>query len=60
MVDFILERMNKEEPLDKIVEDLLHDIISPDYTKTSKTCSFNCIDGVGCDNMTCIIVRFKH
>lgn len=35
MVDFVIERLNKKMELDKIVEELLHDIISPDYTKTS-------------------------
>ena len=59
MVDFVIERMNKKMELDKIVEELLHDIISPDYTKTSNLI-FNLLDGVGCDNMTCIIVRFKQ
>ncbi len=40
-----------EKKLTEVVEKLLEAIISPDYMKTS---------GAGCDNMTCIVVRFKH
>ena len=36
MVDFVLERLDKNMELDRIIEEMLHDIISPDYTKTSK------------------------
>ena len=54
----MLDKLKKEEELDKIAEALLNDIISPDYTKTSKS-FVNSVDGVGCDNMTLIIVKFK-
>ena len=59
MVDFVKERLNKNEDLKDIIKELLHEIISPDYTKTSKVMLIIVIDGVGCDNMTCIIVKFK-
>ena len=52
VVDFVYARM-KAHPgikLSKIVEELLDDIISPDYTETQ---------GLGCDNMTCMIVQFN-
>lgn len=32
MVEFIYERLNKGKPLKNIIEELLNDIISPDYT----------------------------
>ena len=51
MVDFIRTRITKGMELKAIVEELLEDNISPDFQQTQ---------GVGCDNMTCIIVKFKH
>jgi protein phosphatase 1G len=48
MVEFIYERLNKGvTDLKEIVSDVLEDCISPDYTQTN---------GIGCDNMTCIII----
>lgn len=32
MVEYIYERLKKKQPLKEVVEELLHDIISPDYT----------------------------
>lgn len=49
--DFIRARINKEPRLSKIVEDLLDSLLSPDYTQTN---------GLGCDNMTCILIKIKH
>jgi len=50
--DFVSQRL-KIDPnykLSKIVEELFDEIVAPDiYTET----------GVGCDNMTCIIIQFK-
>ena len=44
----------KATPTGKLIDvaaRLLDTIISPDYMKTG---------GAGCDNMTCIIIKFKH
>ncbi|KAM3932674.1 protein phosphatase 1G isoform 2-T2 [Leptodactylus fuscus] len=55
VVDFIHERINQQdqsgEPgnLSSIVEELLDQCLAPDTSG----------DGTGCDNMTCIIVRFQ-
>jgi len=50
--DFVSQRL-KQDPnykLSKIIEELFDEIVAPDiYTET----------GVGCDNMTCIIIQFK-
>jgi len=51
MVDFIYEKLNKGiTDLKLIIADLLEDIISPDYKQTN---------GIGCDNMTLVIIQFK-
>lgn len=52
MVAFVRSKINgsKKPDLKKIISELLESIISPDYTKTA---------GLGCDNMTCIIINFK-
>jgi len=50
MVDFVQERLKKGKEIKTIIKELLEDIISPDYTQTA---------GVGCDNMSCIIIVFK-
>lgn len=42
MVDFVKERLNKNEDLKDIIKELLHEIISPDYTKTSKVTANHC------------------
>ena len=57
--DFVSERLKKNQnvKLSKIIEELFDEIIAPDiytglfilYIET----------GVGCDNMTCIIVQLK-
>ncbi len=49
IVDFIYEQL-KASPPRTAVEHLLDTIISPDYIKT---------EGAGCDNMTCILIKFK-
>jgi len=51
--DFVLGECKKDlnAKLKEVAEKLLDAIISPDYMKTS---------GAGCDNMTCIIIKFKH
>jgi len=49
IVDFIYERIKKNMKLPKIVEELFDSLLSADYTVTQ---------GLGCDNMSCIIVKF--
>lgn len=51
MVDFFYDKLRKEKKsIDESIKDLFEDIISEDYTKTQ---------GVGCDNMTCIVIQLK-
>jgi len=48
--DFTTERIKKGMKLTKIIEEIFDQILAPDiYTET----------GVGCDNMTCVIIQFK-
>lgn len=50
--DFFMERIRKRpaEKLSKFIEELYEEILAPDvYTQ----------EGVGCDNMSCIVVQFK-
>ena len=50
--DFFIDKFNKdpEGKISKFIEDLYDEILAPDvYTDT----------GVGCDNMSCIVVQFK-
>ena len=42
---------NPSAKLTDVAATLLEAIISPDCMKTG---------GVGCDNMTCIVIKFKH
>jgi serine/threonine protein phosphatase PrpC len=57
MIEYIYEKINqykeKGEELDlkKIVSDLLLDTIAEDVKGAN---------GVGCDNMTCILIFFNH
>jgi serine/threonine protein phosphatase PrpC len=50
MVEYVYDKLKQNKSLSDVVSELLNDIISPDYTQTA---------GVGCDNMTCIILKFK-
>ena len=67
MVDYIYEKLKSKKDQKVIVRDLLEDIISPDYAQTSKfiDCFIRDVnimfttDGVGCDNMTCVLIVFK-
>jgi hypothetical protein len=36
MVDFIYDRLKEKKDIKVIIKELLEDIISPDYVKTSK------------------------
>ncbi|KAM4693351.1 protein phosphatase 1G [Discoglossus pictus] len=55
VIDFIHDKITQQEqsgvsvPLSSIVEELLDQCLAPDTSG----------DGTGCDNMTCIIVRFQ-
>ena len=44
-------RTAPQSPIKLATEKLLDSILSPDYMKT---------EGAGCDNMTCVVIRFKH
>ena len=51
--DFFTDKFSKEPngKISKFIEELYDEIIAPDvYTDT----------GVGCDNMSCIVIQFKH
>lgn len=51
VVDFVLERINKPNvKLSSICEELFDHCLAPNTLS----------DGTGCDNMTCIIAKFKH
>jgi serine/threonine protein phosphatase PrpC len=59
--DFVSERLKKNlnMKLSKIIEELLDEILAPDiYTGNIKLIIL-IETGVGCDNMTCVIVQFK-
>ena len=44
------QKKNGTEDLQAIVRDLLHETIASDVTSSN---------GIGCDNMTCILIKFK-
>ena len=50
--DFFMERLRKRptEKLSKFIEELFDEILAPDVFTES---------GVGCDNMSCILIQFK-
>ncbi len=51
--DFFEDKFKKEpeKKISKCIEELFDEILAPDvYTDT----------GVGCDNMSCIVIQFKH
>jgi serine/threonine protein phosphatase PrpC len=52
IVSFVNDKLKKapKGKLSKIVEDIFDNIISPDYTETQ---------GLGCDNMTGMVIQFK-
>lgn len=57
-VDFVAERLKKnpKAKLSKIIEELLDEILATDIYNGKK---FFIVElGIGCDNMTCIIVQF--
>jgi len=48
IIDFVGARLSKDTKVSGVVEDLLEAIVAPDT-----------INGLGCDNMTCIVVILK-
>lgn len=50
MVQFVYEHLEKKQDLSKIVSELLLETIAPSVAETQ---------GIGCDNMTCILVKFN-
>jgi serine/threonine protein phosphatase PrpC len=49
-IDFIYERLG-QKPLSNIVEDILDRCLATDISSSG---------GLGCDNMTCVVVTFNH
>ena len=49
-VDFVGEIISKKPKLSQIIEDMFDKIIASDVASSG---------GIGCDNMTCVIVQFK-
>jgi serine/threonine protein phosphatase PrpC len=49
-VDFVSEIIQKKPKLSQVVEDMFDKIIASDVASSG---------GIGCDNMTCVIVQFK-
>lgn len=43
--------IKKKEKLSGVIEDMFDKIIAPDVASSG---------GIGCDNMTCVIVQFKQ
>ena len=58
--DFIYDRLKKNPniKLSKILEDMLDEILAPDIY-TGIILFYKLETGVGCDNMTCVLVLFK-
>jgi len=48
IIQFCQQRMTNEGKLSAVIEELLENILAPNTTA-----------GVGCDNMSCIIVQMK-
>jgi protein phosphatase 1G len=61
--DFISERLQKDpkQKLSKIIEEIMDKILAPDiYTGIFYLIIIFIETGVGCDNMTCVIIQFKN
>jgi len=50
MVEYIYRKLKLNITLKQIVADLLLDTIAPSVAETQ---------GIGCDNMTCVLIQFK-
>lgn len=51
MVDYVYKKMKENVPIKQIVSDLLLDTVAPSLMENM---------GVGCDNMTCILIKFNR
>ena len=51
VVDYIDDKLADKTPIEEIIESLMDEICSDDWTKDQS---------LGCDNMTCIIINIKH
>ena len=49
MVEYVYEKLKEEKTLKETVSDLLLDTIAPSIAETQ---------GIGCDNMTCVLIKF--
>lgn len=50
-VDFVNELIRKKDKVSGVIEEMFDKIIATDVASSG---------GIGCDNMTCVIVQFKH
>ena len=50
MVEYVYDKLKQDIPIKQIVSDLLLDTIAPSVAETQ---------GIGCDNMTCILITFN-
>ena len=50
MVEFVYAKMKENTPLKQIISDLLLDTVAGSVAEAQ---------GVGCDNMTCILIDFR-
>jgi len=49
MVEYVYDKMKENMELKDIVAQLLNDTIAPSIAETQ---------GIGCDNMTCVLINF--
>jgi len=49
MVEYVYDKMKENMELKDIVAQLLNDTIAPSIAETQ---------GIGCDNMTCVLIKF--
>ena len=49
MVEYVYEKLDAGKSLKETVEQLLLDTIAPSIAETQ---------GIGCDNMTCVLIKF--
>lgn len=50
-IEFVDNLIGKKEKLSQVIEDMFDKIIASDIASSG---------GIGCDNMTCVIVQFKQ
>lgn len=57
--DFVSQRLDKGLKLSKIIEEIFDSIVATDIYSGNFLLNNFLESGLGCDNMTCIIVQFK-